>query len=228
MKLGDWLVVADLHLGITAEVFKAGVSLPSQVRPFVQRLHDLKHKTRTHKLVLLGDVKHKVPGINWTEEHEIPDFLNKLDFGQITLIKGNHDGNIEQIIPHELKHKVKVKKGLAIGEYYFTHGHRKITSREAASNRTIVIGHNQPAVLFQDAMNARYIEPVWVRGPLRGAYKGHELIIMPAFNELRGHALVNRDKFIGPIAKTLNVKKAHAFLLDGTDLGILPDLKIEE
>jgi metallophosphoesterase superfamily enzyme len=83
-------------------------------------------------------------------------------------------------------------------------------------------------VLFRDVLAARYIEPVWVRGPLRGKYKGCELIIIPAFNELRGHTLVNKDKLIGPIAKCLNKKRARVFLLDGTDLGNVEDLKIKE
>ncbi|MEM7813806.1 MAG: metallophosphoesterase [Candidatus Aenigmatarchaeota archaeon] len=230
MALGDWLIVADLHLGITRELYEAGVSLPSQISAFVKRLHDLKQLTCTSKLILLGDVKHKVPGISWQEEHELPDFLAALEFDEIMIIKGNHDGGIEQIIPSELKGKVKVKKWFAAGGHYFTHGHCKMTGTALRSPTisTIVIGHNQPAVLFQDSIGARYIEPVWVRGPLNGVYKGHELIIMPAFNNLRGHALVNRGKFIGPIAKHISPRTARAFLLDGTDLGTLSNLKFKE
>jgi len=258
MALGPWLVIADLHLGITRELYEAGFSLPSQVKPFVKRLHDLKRLTHTSKLILLGDVKHKVPGVSWQEEQELPEFLAALEFDEIVIIKGNHDGSIERMIPHELRNKVKIRDGLAICGCYFTHGHRKITSlrslrkaslfespemrsisackralrsmaRSASSNvKTIIIGHNQPAIMFQDAIGARYIEPVWVRGPLNGAYKGHELVVMPAFNELRGHVLVNKQKLIGPVAKHITPKTARAFLLDGTDLGTLADLKLKE
>jgi len=224
MQIGDWLIVADLHLGITREIYEAGVSLPSQVLAFVQRLNDLKNKTKSKHLILLGDVKHKVPGISWQEQQELPDLLEQLKFKKIVIIKGNHDAEIEQMIPPHLKGKVKVRKSLTVGDFIFTHGHRHVKTRA----KTIVIGHNQPAVLFQDAIGVRYIEPVWVRGSLGGLYKGHELIIMPAFNELRGHACVNRGKLIGPIAKALKIKSAHAFLLDGTDLGTLANLKIED
>lgn len=224
MKIGKWLIVADLHLGITRELYDAGISLPSQVKWFVERLHKLKRKTRTQNLILLGDVKHKVPGISWQEQEELPDFLGKLEFKKIVIVKGNHDAEIEQMIPANLKAKVTVKKGIAVGDYYLTHGHRHVKTKA----KTIVIGHNQPAVLFQDDIGARYVEPAWVRGSLSGAYKDHELIIMPAFNELRGHTRVNRDRLIGPIAKSLDLKTAHAFLLDGTDLGTLKDLEIKE
>jgi len=230
LGIGGYLVVADIHLGITREIYEAGVSLPSQVTSFVKRLKRLEKDTRTKRLVLLGDVKHKVPGISWQEHQELPEFLEHLDFEEIIIVKGNHDGKIEQMIPPRLKKKVKVKRGLSIGEYYFTHGHRHVnlTSPRGRAIRTIVIGHNQPAIIFEDAMGARYIEPVWVRGNLGGRYKNHEVVIMPAFNELRGHALVNRGRFIGPIAKALNSKSARAFLLDGTDLGTLASLKLSD
>lgn len=224
LKLGNWLVAADLHLGITREMYEAGVSLPSQVRAFVKRLRELQKKTKTSKLILLGDVKHKVPGISRQEGQELPEFLEKLEFEEIVIVKGNHDAEIETMIPVQLKPKVKIKSGLSIGDYHFTHGHRHVKTKA----KTIVIGHNQPAILFQDDFGVRYLEPAWVRGPLRGPYRGHELIIVPAFNELRGHALVNRNKLIGPIAKSLNTKAAHAFLLDGTDLGTLVSLKLKD
>ena len=132
---------------------------------------------------------------------------------------------------------------------------------------TIIIGHNQPHIQFQDAMKAKYSEPVWVRGYIinaltknkidhkkrhskhhAGVYRertsaanpfpmrcrnhrigvlsgsGMHLIIMPAFNELCGATTVNKDALLGPIAKNLDYKKTHIFLLDGTDLGKLSDL----
>jgi len=226
MKIGNRLVVADVHLGITREIYEAGIAVPSQVQAFVKRLNELKAKTRTKQLILLGDVKHKVPGVSWQEQFELPEFLEKLGFEEIVIIKGNHDAEIEHMIPAELRKKVKVRPSLSVGDFLFTHGHRHVnlTSPKGRAIRTIIIGHNQPAVIFRDEIGARYVEPVWVRGALGKEYTGHELIIVPAFNELRGHVLVNRDKLIGPIAKTLS-KTAHAFLLDGTDLGTLADLK---
>ena len=53
-----------------------------------------------------------------------------------------------------------------------------------------------------------------------------DVIIMPAFNELCGATVVNRDKLLGPIAKKIINPRIH--LLDGTELGALKDLKIEE
>ena len=49
---------------------------------------------------------------------------------------------------------------------------------------------------------------------------------MPAFNELCGAILVNKDSLLGPIAK--RVKSARIYLMDGTDLGLLKDMKIKK
>jgi hypothetical protein len=237
LVVDGWLCVADLHLGITRELFEAGVRLPSQVKDFVERIHKMKKAAKATGLILLGDVKHKVPGISYQEMREIPEFLESLKFKKIVLVKGNHDAEIEKIIPSHLKGKVVVRKSFKVGDFLFTHGHMnvKLTSTEGASNKqkgkpvkTIVIGHNQPGVLFRDAVKATYIEPCWVRGPLKGKYKGKELIIVPAFNDLRGHGIVNKGEMLGPIAKHIDKKEAHAYLLDGTDLGTLAQLKRPE
>jgi len=202
MKIKEYLVVTDIHLGITRELWESGVSLPSQVKALAERLNRLKKSTGAKKLVILGDLKHKVPGISYQEVREIPEFLEALNFKKIIIVKGNHDGDIEKLIPLKLKLKVSVKKSFSMGDYYFTHGHRN----ENTSKPIIVIGHNQPHVEFRDAVGARYTEPVWVRGLIS---KEKKLIIMPAFNELCGATIVNRDALLGPIAKQLDKKKAH-------------------
>ena len=210
------LIIADLHIGITRELYESGISMPSQVRGMVDRIHELKKTTKAKHLVILGDIKHKVPGTNWQELREVPELLYAVRFKKITIIKGNHDGNIERMVGEG----VKVKKFMVIGEYLLTHGHRN-----AKTKKNIIIGHNHPHIKFRDKLGAIYTEPVWVRGKIKNS-ESRELIIMPAFNELCGAVVVNQDGFLGPIAK--RIRDAHAFLLDGTDLGLIKDLKIRE
>ncbi len=220
MKIDDMLIIADLHLGITKDISDKGISLPSQSMGLASKINKLKKSTKTSKLILLGDIKHNIPVISWQERSEIPQFFSLLKFRKIVLLKGNHDGMIEKIVPKN----VKVKDLHVHGSYAFTHGHKKIMT----SKKTIVIGHNQPHIRFQDEMGARYTVPVWVRGPLGGFYNGKKIIMVPAFNDLAGATIVNRDDMLGPIAKCLDIKKAHCFLLDGTDLGNINDLRIDD
>ncbi len=221
--LKNKLVVADLHIGITREIYNAGVSLPSQAKPFLDRIHKLKKITKAKELVLLGDVKHNIPNITFQELKEIPFFLSSLKFEKITIIKGNHDGKIESLIPEDLKEKIKIRKSLVVGDYLLTHGHRNVKTK-----KNIIIGHNHPNVKFTDDLGNNYIEPIWIKGRI-GSKK---LIIMPAFNELAGVMVVNDKKlstedykpFLGPIAKKMKTDKAKLFLMDSTDLGFLKDL----
>ena len=211
MKLGASLVITDLHIGITREMWKNGVSLPSQVSRMAERVNALKRKTRTKRLVILGDVKHEITHATPREAEEIPDFLSIVKFRDIVIVKGNHDGTIETITG-----KVPVRKSVNIGDYYLTHGHRRVATKKSR----IIIGHNQPHVKMKDEMGAIYVEPAWVQGMMKD---GRQLTIMPAFNELCGASIVNEQHFIGPIAKNL-MPSAHAFLLDGTDLGTIDKL----
>ena len=217
MKLGDCLIIADLHIGITRDIWEKGVSLPHQSKKLAQRINELKKQTKTKQLIILGDVKHRL----FAKEHdkrEIEEFFSLLKYRKIIITKGNHDGNIEKIIRDK---RVKIRKQFVMDGYVFSHGHRRIK----AKNKIIVIGHNQPHIKLVDKMGAVYIEPVWLRGKIKD---GSKLIIVPAFNELCGATVVNKDELLGPIAKKLIKKKSHVYLLDGTDLGLLSDLMLEE
>ncbi|MBI5061737.1 MAG: metallophosphoesterase [Candidatus Aenigmarchaeota archaeon] len=221
MKIGNYLLISDLHLGITRELWLKGVSLPSQAKKFADRINKLRRMTKTRKLIILGDLKHKVPGTSLQELREIPEFLSLLRFDKIILLKGNHDDNIEILIPNKLKSKITIRKTISIGKYFLSHGHQKAALK---SKKIIVIGHNQPGIKFQDAAKAIYTEPAWIRGYL----KNHQrIIIMPAFNELSGFTTVNKDALLGPVAKQLDFKRSHAYLMDGTDLGVLSSLKMK-
>jgi len=216
MKIGDYLVVSDVHVGLTKDLWQAGVSLPSQVNALAARLNKLKRLTRAKYLVINGDLKHKITGISAQERQEVPEFLALLRFAKIIVVKGNHDGDIEKLIDDK---RVTVKKSFSVGNYLITHGHRHAKT----SKKIIVVGHNHLAVRFRDDVGAVYTEPVWVRGKAGDK----TIIIMPAFNELSGYYTVNKGSFQGPVASMLS-RSAHIYLLDGTDIGRIKDVKLKE
>ena len=215
MKVGRYLVVADIHIGITKDLWKSGISLPSQVRRLADRLNKLKKLTKSEGLVIVGDLKHRITGVSQQERREVPEFLELLKFKKIIVVKGNHDGFVEKLVDDK---RVSVMKSFSIGKYIFTHGHRRIKTKK----EVIVIGHNHLCVKFRDDVGATYNEPVWVRGKLGSK----TIVIMPAFNDLCGYFLVNKGTFNGPVAGGL--KNPRIYLLDGTDIGRVNDLKVKE
>lgn len=229
IKIKNALIIADLHIGVTRELYDSGITIPSQARTLSKRINELKKLTKTTRLIINGDLKHKVPGIAWQERKEIPAFLSSLKFRNIVIIKGNHDGWIERMLSNKLKKKIKIKKSFGIDDYLITHGNRRVKTNK----KCIIIGHNHPYVKFIDDLGSVYYEPVWLKGTIKILRKGKEIIIMPAFNELSGMNIVNNksDNYIswlaGPIAKLLEKSKTHAYLLDGTDLGKVSDLIVK-
>ena len=61
LRVGDALVVADLHIGIEEELREKGVEIPSRAEVMGRRLVDLASRTGATDLIVLGDVKHLVP-----------------------------------------------------------------------------------------------------------------------------------------------------------------------
>ncbi|MBS3056478.1 MAG: metallophosphoesterase [Candidatus Aenigmarchaeota archaeon] len=213
MKIADFLVIADIHLGITREIYEAGVRLPSQVENLSDRINYLLKKTKTKNLIIIGDLRHRIPIPSFQEENEVPEFIRKINAYQIILVKGNHDGNIESLLNDT---NVIVKPWYEISDYIFLHGHTKLPETSA---KKIVIAHNHPGIKFKDKLGNSYVEPVWIKG----FYDGRELIIMPCFNELAGTFPVNEKKeFHGPVAKKIELPRAY--LIDGIELGLLESL----
>ncbi len=223
MLIEGRVIISDVHLGISKELFRAGVKLPNQARRLAEKANRLHRLTRADGLVIVGDVKHRIPAATFGESREVLEFFSMLDFKSVIIVKGNHDGNIEDIVGG-LKN-VRVKKSVVLGDYFLTHGHRNVST----ARKNIVIGHNHPNVKLVDEMHASYVMPCWVIGRV-GLKNMHRLIIMPSFNELSGTMVVNSRKygqFNGPVARRMKKDASKVYLLDGTSLGMIKDLMVE-
>ncbi len=232
------MVIADLHIGLEHELYKAGITIPAQGDKFRKQIEKLVGMTRAKTLIILGDLKHKVPGSTLREDKEILKFLDNLkDKVKIVLLKGNHDDRIEGITPEGVK--IHSSRGFKIGKYGFFHGHAW-PSKDLTQCNYLFMGHVHPAIEFKDSFGFRAIEQVWVRGKLdeklvKEKYKIRktgrlQTIILPAFNRLLGGIALNTkvsEELIGPILtnKILDLDKTKIYLLDGTHLGEMKHLK---
>jgi putative SbcD/Mre11-related phosphoesterase len=233
------LVIADLHLGLEHELFKSGIVIPPQAEKFKKIIDYLIRQTKAETLMILGDIKHKVPGISFREMKEIPKlFLHLVKEIKIVCVKGNHDDNISSLLPKEVK--IFSSRGFRIGKYGFFHGHAW-PSKKLMQCDYLFMGHVHPCLEFRDSFGYRSIEQVWIKGELdknlvKKKYKIKktgklEIIILPAFNKLLGGVAVNKvasKELIGPLLSNnfLNVKKSKAYLLDGTYLGKIEKMTI--
>jgi len=210
LVFGKILFIADIHIGIENEYRLSGLNMPSQTGKLLSRIESLLEKTKARKLVLIGDIKHKVPGISWQEEREVPAFLSRLaEKVEMHVVPGNHDGGIAKYIPRGVK--LYPMAGMLFGKVYASHGHAW-PEPSFLQAKYLVMSHSHPQVEFRDRLGYTWRERVWIRAgldrkrlsekyakSLEGARapSGHrlpELIVMPAFNPLSGGIPVNKKK----------------------------------
>jgi len=232
---GDALVVADLHIGLEEELREKGVHVPSRAESMGRRLVELADRHGAERLVILGDVKHLVPKMAPRERRDVYVFFRDLEgtFREIVVAQGNHDGILKDIAPRVVRFRSPY--GFRLDDVGFCHGHAW-PYKKVMEAKTLVMGHNHPAVGFRDVLGQRQILPCWLRAPLLRRHKRYaklprEAIIVPSFNELCGGTPLNdvHAKFLGPLFREglILAEEAEVHLLDGTALGRLRDLKTD-
>ncbi len=232
------LVIADIHLGIEWELYHKGFSIPSQMDKRKKRIVGYIEMVKPDRIVLLGDIKHNVPRTSWQEKREVPDFLETIAaYAPIDIVPGNHDGDINELIPGNVS--IHEMHGFVLDGTGYFHGHTWPNS-SLLSAKYVVMSHNHPAVRLTDCLRYAVSEVVWIRTHfIENAIREHygdiewndpEVIIMPAFNELCGGIPFNesvKEDLLGPVFANhaIEFEKARIFLLDGTDMGTIENIK---
>ena len=216
------LVVADLHIGWEAALSQRGIHVPTQAPKLLRKLKDLLLIHKPERLLILGDVKHTVATAEMSEWQDIPDFFNRLkeQIRRICVVRGNHDGNLEPLLPEDVT--ILPATGTALGEVGLFHGHRW-PSPALLKCKTLIMGHVHPVVAFRDPSGFRITRQVWVRvncnrvklaeallrkhkvkikGSVEHALKKRygvrlrtsQLFVMPSFNDFLGGRPLNRTR----------------------------------
>ncbi len=216
------------------------------------------------RLIFLGDVKHAIAKVEMEEWRDIPDFFEALEkkVSDIQVIPGNHDGNLEALLPENVK--ILPSTGVVFGTVGLFHGHAWPTP-ELLGCQSLITGHVHPMVAFRDPMGFRITRQIWVKANCDGERLAKSLLerlaikvganpslvlcdqfnvklrvsqvfIMPSFNQFLGGQPINERKFgknaksrpfIGPVLRSgsINLTDAEIYLLDGTFLGTVSQLK---
>jgi hypothetical protein len=137
------------------------------------------------------------------------------------LVPGNHDANIEKLIPNGIT--LASSKGIIIDDILLTHGHT-MPSENFSQVNTIVMGHVHPVFFQKESLING--ERVWVsikckKQKIFSSKSGNlEIIILPSFNR---YFYTTRKKFykksIAPILEKMDVQQAKIVTLDGTIIG---------
>lgn len=219
------LVITDLHIGYEYELEDLGIRIPPKDGDFLSQIKEAKEKTKSKRLIILGDLKHKVPRSKKEEIIRVKKFLSELmrDFKEITICKGNHDDRLEYIVPESIK--VVSSRGFRYKNYGFFHGHAWPISN-LWNSKIWIVGHLQPIIeIYKDGK--RSLERVIIDGvPRIRKGKLEKIVLLPAFNPFVGGFIINKSYEIenSILSKLIDINSSRVFLLDGTEVGKIKEL----
>ncbi len=231
------LVIADLHLGLGSTPERPLGPPEGAADRLAERLLEIARSARADAVIVAGDAKHPIVGTPPALRPVVFDFFSELlrEGLSVEIVLGNHDVGIVRYLPREVL--VHPSTGLVCGDVGIFHGHRW-PSNSVLRSRQLVAGHLHPGFRLaptvddpegkrrcwvrvertppstKSARRRRHIEP-----------RAREIVILPAFNPIAGTEALNRARpargrsFL--YRRFLSNGVVRAFLLDGTDLGIL-------
>jgi metallophosphoesterase superfamily enzyme len=159
------LVAADPHLGFEGAMNRNGIYLPPRSLDPAGVLVKAAVETGSRRIVLLGDVKHRLSGPTVEEGFDIKGFFRKLTevVDRVDVCPGNHDGGLaDALVPGVELHG---PRGFLSGDVGFWHGH---TWPDPAlfGGRRLLMGHTHPTVWFLDHLSTKVAEQCWLRARL--------------------------------------------------------------
>ena len=236
-----FLVISDVHIGLEDRIKRNGILIDSRKNTdeLINLPMNIHLETGVKELIILGDLKASIRIITRTEWDNVPYFLESLGkLFNIYLIPGNHDGNINQLLPENIN--IMRSHGMEIDNILFTHGHT--LPRIGMNVEKIIVGHLHPIILKEGSiLNGNRI---WVKILLtkkNSSGKDHnintrniELIIMPHFNSILDYySKINRNVSAGIPGKSKlplldkminkmdwSIDKAFLFSMDGSLIGM--------
>jgi uncharacterized protein len=207
------LVVSDLHIGFAHWFQSENVSIDwYQIAEETEKeLEKIVISCKANSIVLLGDIKNNVFGINKGDWKVIPKFLQSLSqICKVYFIPGNHDSKIRLLIPHSIS-TIGVT-GMTIDDTLLIHGHT-MPSSLTSNVKKVILGHVHPVFFKSDSvMNG---QKVWVFLRVRtdvifpNKIGSIDVIIMPSYNRfIVNQSKVSRQGQISPLVDRILKKKA--------------------
>ena len=87
--------------------------------------------------------------------------------------------------------------------------------------------------MLTDRLGHKTFEPCWIKGSfvnikLKERYPESSdplFLILPNFSHLCGGVAANKDGITGPLGKVIDIQNSQIYLIDGTSLGKVKDIK---
>ncbi|MFH1174135.1 MAG: metallophosphoesterase [archaeon] len=202
LPLQHALVFSDLHLGIETTLRNEGLLIPTfSFKEILQQLKTTLEMVKSHigtskktgelTIVLNGDIKHefgKISEVEWRDARALITFLQ--EFGKVIIIAGNHD---KQIFPIAKALDVPVEPYVRIDGTFICHGDVIPKPAVLRKAKTIIIGHEHPAVGIRELSRVEKFKCFLV-----GKWKNKTLIVMPSMQLINEGTDMLKERRLSP------------------------------
>jgi len=219
------LIVTDVHIGFESNMASNEIFIGknSTINESIQELSDIIDSEKPDSVILLGDIKSSIKNISRNEWDEVPLFFKKIrEKCDVILIPGNHDANIQRLIPDNIT--MISSTGMVEDNILLTHGHT-MPSENFSHVDKIIMGHLHPVFFQEDSIINGQRVWVSIKTDKENIFPNKtgeiEITIVPSFNKYF-YATHRKQykKSISPIINKINeISKAKIITLDGTIIG---------
>ena len=169
------LVLSDIHLGKATHFRKKGIPMPGQSHlKDIDRIHYLIDNYRPETVLLLGDLFHSEYNNEWLW---FKSLLMSYPNVQFVLVEGNHD-----ILPrgtYQIENLLKIGR---LEEQHILFSHHPIEQNQKLN----ICGHVHPGIRVTGKARQSVSLPCFVLSQTH--------FILPAFGDLTGLSIVDREK----------------------------------
>lgn len=213
LKVDDYLIISDLHLGYEQALNADGIMVPRfQYHHIINRLKEIHEKSSCDNIVVNGDLKHefgKISRQEWNETQEFLEYL-KAHFEDIILIKGNHD-NFTRFIAQ--KTDLEVEEQFQIGDSLVLHGDKIYSDLKDTNTRNLIIGHEHPCIGLRSGERVEKIKCY-----LQGEYEQWNLIVMPSFNFVTEGSDILHERPLSPFIKAISEQDMEVYAVENFEV----------
>jgi len=204
-------VISDIHIGYEEALNRQGILIPRNnysdlLLRLEKAIEKIKKTNIIDKIVINGDLIHEFGKISRKEKELIVKFVKFLSvYGDIILIEGNHDKALKYIIDE----KVEINNYILLGKTLIIHGDKLISKELLKSVKTIIIGHEHPAITITSGLRTEKYKCF-----LKGQYEHKDIIVMPSCNLFIEGTDVLREKMLSPFLKKNNILNFEAYIVE--------------
>ncbi len=190
LAAADALVLSDLHVGRQAA---ASVDAPlGEATDLTDRFAALLSTFEPATVVIAGDLLHSFSRPHESSRKTVLELFEccKEARADPVAIVGNHDSRLAECWPEGVEAETALSDGTVV-----CHGHEEPT----LDGPRYLIGHDHPAIAIEGVRR-----PCYLYG--EGAFRGGDLLVLPAFTRLAGGVEINRHRgsdFQSPLVSSL-------------------------